>query len=251
MGGRTAWRGDCCNQRAAEGAYRLDQPACRAMNILLVEDDPGIGRFLSRGLSSEGFAVHWLKSGLEAREALKATAFVAAILDVGLPDMEGTDLCASMRREGVLTPVLMLTARDGLEDKLDGFKSGADDYLTKPFAFEELLARLTALMRRRGAEALEVGTLRLDMTARAAFVGSVPLALSRREFDVLSCLARRPGAAVRRETIIDEAWGPDAEVTENAVDVYVGYVRRRLSGYENAPAIESVRSVGFRLLADP
>ena len=118
------------------------------MNILLVEDDPGIGRFVSRGLTAEGFEVHWLRAGREARESLKTNAFAVAILDLGLPDIDGTELCSGIRRDGVETPILMLTARDSLDDKLDGFRCGADDYLTKPFAFEELLARLRALTHR-------------------------------------------------------------------------------------------------------
>lgn len=220
------------------------------MNILLVEDDPGIGRFVSRGLGAEGFVVHWLHSGREVRESLKTNAFAAAILDLGLPDIDGTELCSGIRRDGVETPILMLTARDSLDDKLDGFRCGADDYLTKPFAFEELLARLKALTKRRGTEAGEqiaVGALRLDPGVRAAFVGAAPVPLSRREFDVLACLARNPDAPVSRQTILDEAWGPGADVAENTVDVYVGYLRRQLAAHADAPSIETVRSVGFQL----
>jgi DNA-binding response OmpR family regulator len=225
------------------------------MNILLVEDDPGIGRFVSRGLAAEGFAVHWLQSGREARESLKTNAFAVAILDLGLPDMDGGELCSGVRRDGVETPILMLTARDSLDDKLDGFRCGADDYLTKPFAFEELLARLRVLTRRRGrqsGETLVIGSLSVDLNARAAFVGTAPVPLSRREFDVLACLARNPDAPVSRETILDQAWGPNADVAENTVDVYVGYLRRHFANYRDAPSIETVRSVGFQLTAaDP
>ena len=220
------------------------------MNILLVEDDPGIGRFVSRGLAAEGFEVHWLHKGLEARDSLKTKAFAVAILDLGLPDIDGTELCSGIRRDGVETPILMLTARGSLEDKLDGFRCGADDYLTKPFAFEELLARLRALTRRRpgrSGEALSVGALRLDLDIRAAFIGTAPVLLSRREFDVLVCLARNPDAPVSRETILEQAWGPGTEVAENTVDVYIGYLRRQLANHPSAPAIETVRSVGFQL----
>jgi DNA-binding response OmpR family regulator len=220
------------------------------MNILLVEDDPGIGRFVSRGLAAEGFAVHWLHSGRDARENLKTNAFALAILDLGLPDIDGTELCSGIRRDGVETPILMLTARDSLEDKLDGFRCGADDYLTKPFAFEELLARLKALTRRRGGQSgdiLTAGALRLDLAARAAFVGTAPMSLSRREFAVLACLARKPGAPVSRETILDQAWGPGSDVAGNTVDVYIGYLRRHLANHLEAPSIETVRSVGFQL----
>lgn len=220
------------------------------MNILLVEDDPGIGRFVSRGLSAEGFAVHWLHSGRDVRESLKTNAFAAAILDLGLPDIDGTELCSGIRRDGVGTPILVLTARDSLDDKLDGFRCGADDYLTKPFAFEELLARLKVLTRRRSAETgetLTVDALRLDLGVRAAFVGTAPVPLSRREFDVLACLARNRDAPVSRQAILDQAWGPGTDVAENTVDVYVGYIRRQLASHADAPHIETVRSVGFQL----
>ena len=221
------------------------------MNILLVEDDPGIGRFVSRGLTAEGYVVEWLQAGRRAPERLRARVFAAAILDLGLPDIDGMELCSALRREGIETPVLMLTARDTLEDKLDGFRRGADDYLAKPFAFEELLARLNVLARRgvRLGQALSVGALSLDLGQRSAMVGRAPLALPRREFDVLAALMRRPGVALTRQEILDEAWGPAAEVAENAVDVYVGYLRRRLAKAPGAPAIQSVRGVGFRLAA--
>jgi DNA-binding response OmpR family regulator len=220
------------------------------MNVLLVEDDPGIGRFVSRGLTAEGFAVHWLHAGREARDLLKTNAFAAAILDLGLPDIDGATLCADIRRDGVDTPILMLTARDSLDDKLDGFRCGADDYLTKPFAFEELLARLKVLTHRRikqGSEVLVAGTLKLDRDARSAFIGTAPIALSRREFDVLACLATYPNQPVSRETILDQAWGPGSDVAENTVDVYVGYLRRHFEGLADAPTIETVRGIGFRL----
>ncbi|HEX4097997.1 MAG TPA: response regulator transcription factor [Caulobacteraceae bacterium] len=221
------------------------------MNILLIEDDPGIGRFVSRGLAAEGYAVEWLQRGRGASERLRTNGFAAAILDLGLPDIDGMELCSALRREGVDTPVLMLTARDALEDKLDGFRCGADDYLAKPFAFEELLARLNVLARRgvRQGAGLAVGTLSMDLGRRAATVADKPLALSRREFDVLACLARRPGAVLSRQEILDEAWGPGADVAENTVDVYVGYLRRRLASVSGAPVIESVRGQGFRLTA--
>jgi DNA-binding response OmpR family regulator len=222
------------------------------MNILLVEDDPGIGRFVSRGLSAEGYTVRWLHEGREVGQTLRTSAFAAAILDLGLPDIDGADLCAGIRRDGIKTPILMLTARDSLDDKLDGFRCGADDYLTKPFAFEELLARLKVLTGRSGSQAgasVSIGALKLNLDARAAFVGAAPVPLSRREFDVLACLARRAGAPVSREAILDRAWGPNADVALNTVDVYIGYLRRRLAGCPGAPSIETVRSVGFQLSA--
>jgi DNA-binding response OmpR family regulator len=217
------------------------------MNILLVEDDPGIGRFVSRGLAAEGHVVDWLRRGAEAMPRLKTDAYTCVILDLGLPDVDGLALCRELRVEGIETPVLMLTARDGLDDRLDGFRSGADDYLSKPFAFEELLARLRAVARRGGGVTLKAGALALDLRARTATVGADALELPRREFDVLASLARHAGKVVSREQILDEAWGLERDVALNAVDVYVGYLRRRLGGYADAPTIETVRGAGFRL----
>jgi len=219
------------------------------MNILLVEDDPGIGRFVSRGLAAEGHAVDWLRAGRDVAASLKRDAYAAAILDLGLPDVDGLELCRALREAGVETPILMLTARDSLDDKLDGFRSGADDYLSKPFAFEELLARLNAVARRgdRGV-VLTVGSLRVDARARTAAVGGTALALPRRELDVLISLARRAGEAVSREQILDEAWGEGEDIAANTVDVYVGYLRRRLVAFDGAPTIETVRGLGFRIL---
>lgn len=220
------------------------------MNVLLVEDDPGIGRFVSRGLTAEGYAVEWLHTAREAREALGARPYAAAILDLGLPDGDGLDLCAEMRARGVETPVLMLTARETLADKLDGFSRGADDYLTKPFSFEELLARLKVAAGRGQSlltQIVRAGAMRLDLKARTVELDGAPLDISRREFDVLACLARRMGEPVARGDILDEIWGDEAELSANTVDVYVGYLRRRFSGLPDAPRIETVRGVGFRL----
>jgi DNA-binding response OmpR family regulator len=220
------------------------------MNILLIEDDPGIGRFVSRGLAAEGFSVEWLRRGGEAGARLKTNTFAAAILDLGLPDVDGAELCAALRRDGVETPVLMLTARDTLQERLEGFRSGADDYLCKPFAFEELLARLNAVARRGEARGrvLAIGALRLDLRSREARIGDEDLGLPRQEFEVLRCLAEGQGRAVARQDILDRAWAPSAELNENTVDVYVGYLRRRLAGHAAAPVIETVRGLGFRLV---
>lgn len=222
------------------------------MKILLVEDDPGIGRFASRGLAAEGFEVDWLQTGAEALQALAARPYAAAILDLGLPDMDGLELCRRMRRQGADIPVLMLTARETLADRLDGFRAGADDYLPKPFAFEELLARLIVLARRGEAlreQTVAVGGLRVDLRGRQASCDGQPLALSNREFEVLACMAQRPGEAVTRQEFLDRVWGADADFNQNTVDVYIGYLRRQLAGCDDAPRIETVRGVGFRLVA--
>lgn len=221
------------------------------MKILFVEDDPGIGRVVSRGLAAEGYDVAWRQTASEARAELKAAAFTALVLDLGLPDRDGLELCRELRAEGMETPVLMLTARETLNDKLDGFRAGADDYLSKPFAFEELLARLKVLSRRGealGSQYLAAGALRLDMRGRAARYGDVELSLTSREFDVLACLAGRAGEVLSRQEVLDRVWGDDTQLTENTVDVYVGYLRRQLSDLSGAPRIETVRGVGFKLV---
>ena len=219
------------------------------MSVLLVEDDVGIGRFVARGLAAEGYAVTWRREAKGVCDCLAAGGFDAAILDIGLPDTDGLTLCRAVRAAGVATPIIMLTARNALQDTLEGFESGADDYLAKPFAFDELLARLAAVIRRgtRGAP-VRCGTLVLDPLARTAHVGTQAMALSRREFDLAAALARRPGRAVARATLLADAWGPDAEVGDNALDVYIGYLRRHLAKIADAPHIATVRGVGFQLM---
>lgn len=220
------------------------------MKVLLIEDDPGIGRFVSRGLAAESFDVEWTQSAEDGMRALRGGDFAAVILDLGLPDRDGLELCANMRARGLDAPVLMLTARETLTDRLDGFRAGADDYLAKPFAFEELLARLNVLARRGAAlreQIVSAGRLRLDLKARRAACGDAPLELTEREFEVLACLARRPGQTVARQEFLDTVWGADTDLNQNTVDVYIGYVRRRLEDCPGAPRIETVRGVGFRL----
>lgn len=217
------------------------------MNVLLVEDDPGIGRFVSRGLQAEGFNVEWMRSGRRVAASLASGAYAAAILDLGLPDMDGADLCRDLRAGGIDTPICMLTARATLEDKLQGFRCGADDYVAKPFAFEELLARLGVLIRRsERAGLLSAGALSIDSRARTASIGGERLALRPREFDVLLLLAQKAGQTVTRDELITAAWD-GAEITENAVDVYIGYVRRRLALHAGAPHLDTVRGAGYRL----
>lgn len=227
--------------------------ADRVMNILLVEDDPGIGRFVARGLAARGYRVAWERSGERVVELVLSGAFAAAILDLGLPDGDGLDLCRALRRAQVRLPILMLTARGALQDRLDGFDAGADDYLPKPFAFDELVARLAAIVRR--AEPADGGPLRfgalvLDRLARVAHVGMTTIALSRREFDLLAALTSGGGAIVARETLSRAVWGDQASISDNALDVYVGYVRRRLAEVAGAPIVETVRGRGFRI-AEP
>ncbi|MFC3443668.1 response regulator transcription factor [Sphingobium rhizovicinum] len=229
---------------------RVAQAAGAGLRILLVEDDPGIGRFVHRGLTAEGYAVEWQTLGKRAQARMASGQFHAAILDLGLPDADGADLCREARARGNDLPICMLTARAELEDRLDGFRCGADDYLTKPFSFEELLARLNVMVRRslvQSRDRIVLDGLVIDLRSRSARVEEASLSLSRREFDLLHCLARQAGQVVTRGQILDEVWGQDADVTENAVDVYIGYLRKYLSAHDSAPDLSTVRGVGFVL----
>ncbi len=226
-----------------------DDAAGARVNVLLVEDDPGIGRFVTRGLAGRGYRVAWERDGARTVELLAGGGFAAALLDLGLPDGDGLTLCRSLRSANVRTPVLMLTARGALQDRLDGFDAGADDYLPKPFAFDELVARLAAIIRRAAAPiavAPSFGTLTLQPDARTASVGADILPLSRREYDLLARLVAGGGMIQSRAKLAHAVWG-DAEVSDNALDVYIGYLRRRLSDHRGAPSIATVRGEGFRL----
>lgn len=222
------------------------------MNILLVEDDPGIGRFVTKGLTAEGWNVHWLRQGETALACAGNGDFSAIILDLMLSDCDGYQLARQIREAGISRPIIMLTARDSLEEKLEGFRSGADDYVTKPFAFEELMARIKVLAR-RGTTAqqeklvITLGDLTIDLLAHEVRMGGQTLELTKREYDLLLYLARCGGRAVSRERIMQNAWGATIEVTPNAVDVYVGYIRKKLQAIGPSPAIKTVRGVGFRL----
>jgi two-component system OmpR family response regulator len=216
-----------------------------APRLLLVEDDPHIGGMLQRGLGAEGYAVDWARDLKGAIARARAAPPALVVLDRTLPDGDGADFCGALRRFGVTVPVLMLTARDALEDKLRGFEAGADDYLVKPFEFDELLARLSAL-RRRAPEA--AAPLRLEPESRAIAAGARSAALTRREWPLMACLMAHAGRPVSRAELIAQAWSRPGEVTENNVDVYVGYLRRKLSRIGCAARIETVRGVGFMLV---
>lgn len=213
-----------------------------AARLLLVEDDTGIGRMLERGLSAEGYAVTWARDLRGAADSARAATPDLVVLDRMLPDGDGAAFCAALRRAGTMAPVLMLTARETLEDKLRGFDAGADDYLTKPFEFDELLARLTAL-RRRGTE--RAAALRLEPETRRVFAGPRRVRLTPREWPLMAYLAERPNRPVSREELIASAWGKAGQVTENSVDVYVGYLRRKLAELDSGARIETVRGIGF------
>lgn len=223
------------------------------MKLLVVEDDVRMAGLLRRGLVQEGWAVDIAGDAINARHAVESTPYDAIVCDVGLPgDESGLDWCRWLRREGHWIPVLMLTARTGVDDRILGLDCGADDYLGKPFAFGELAARLRALQRRSETArplALEVGSLRLDPAEHTVRWRHEPVELSPREFALLDYLMRRPGEVVRRTDILDHVWDYSYDGTSNVVDVYVRYVRQRLASVGATELIQTVRGVGYRLVA--
>lgn len=222
------------------------------MNVLLVEDDVGIARFVERGLTLEGMRVQWTATGEEALAYLRSYQYDAIILDLMLPDMDGRNVCKTLRGQGVSTPICMLTAKDSIDEKLSGFDAGADDYLTKPFAFEELLARIKVMQRRSNAnmegEEMNIGPITLNLAAHEARIDGTLLDLTQREFALLEYLMRYAGKTVSRERIIDNAWGPSSDITSNAVDVYVGYLRKKIVSASDEIEIRTVRGIGFKLM---
>lgn len=224
------------------------------MRVLVVEDERKLGELLRRGLGEEGYAADLADRGEEALWMARAVAYDAIVLDLMLPGADGFEICRRLRGIGVWTPVLMLTARDAVEDRVSGLDVGADDYLTKPFAFEELLARIRALMRRVPAErpaVLEVGALRLDPAAHRAWRGDRELDLSAKEFALLELFMRRPGVTLSRTQLLDGAWDIAFESRSNVIDVYVRYLREKIDRPFGCDSIETVRGVGYRLFADP
>jgi two-component system OmpR family response regulator len=220
------------------------------VRVLVVEDEKKLGELLGRGLREEGWAADLADRGEDALWMARAVDYDAIVLDVMLPGVDGLEVCRRLRSEGVWSPVLMLTARDGIEDRVSGLDTGADDYLTKPFSFEELLARLRALTRRAPAErpaVLEVGELRLDPAAHRAWRGSQELDLSAKEFALLELFMRRPGVTLTRTQLLDGAWDIAFESRSNVVDVYVRYLREKIDRPFGCDSIETVRGVGYRL----
>ena len=218
--------------------------------MLVVEDEKKLGELLGRGLREEGYAADVADRGEAALWMAQAVDYDAIVLDVMLPGVDGFDVCRRLRKDGVWTPVLMLTARDAIEDRVSGLDMGADDYLTKPFSFDELLARLRALTRRAPAErpaVLEVGALRLDPAAHRAWRGDRELDLSAKEFALLEVFMRRAGVALTRTQLLDGAWDLAFESRSNVVDVYVRYLRQKIDRPFGTDSIETVRGVGYRL----
>ena len=217
-------------------------------SIVIVEDDDELRTVVARGLREEGFTVDDVASGAQLLERIEQTTPDARVIDVGLPDTDGRDLCQALRARGIEAPVLFLTARDALVDRIAGFDAGGDDYLTKPFAFVELVARLQAVLRRAGGDGvLEAGGLRLDPVNHAASDATGEVALTPTEFRLLARLMSRPGEAVRRRDLIRAGWPHGAIVRENTLDAYVARLRRKLRALDQAPEIATVHGVGYKI----
>lgn len=218
--------------------------------VLILEDDRELGAVLARGLDEEGFSAVLASTGADALEKVSAQEPDALIIDIGLPDSDGRDVCQAMRAQGVAAPVLFLTARDALPDVLSGFNAGGDDYLTKPFAVEELLARLRALVRRGGGARevpMELGPFTLDPTTYEIQCGGMRRSLTPTEFRLLGTLASNFDNVVRRRELVDSAWPSGAIVHENTLDVYLARLRRKLRDVPDSPQITTIQRVGYRL----
>ncbi len=220
------------------------------MKLLLAEDDVMLGSSMVKGLDLAGFQVDWVKSGDEAVDALGRRSYDVVLLDIGLPPPDGLQLLRWMRGEGMQTPVMLVTARDAVPDRVAGLNLGADDYLTKPFDLDEMCARIHALARRqggRGTPHLVLGRLEVRPAEREARLSGAPLSLSQREFDLLVAFARQPGAVLSVEQLEKQLYGWSEEISSNAVEVHLHHLRRKLG----EPWIVNVRGVGYKLVQLP
>ncbi len=216
--------------------------------ILLVEDDRELRAVVARSLQEEGFAVAGASTGAEAMQRIADAPPDALVIDVGLPDADGRDLCQALRAQGVQSPVLFLTARDALTDRLAGFGAGGDDYLTKPFSLAELVARLRAVLNRAGIDgAVQVAGLTLDPSTHEVAHEGRSVSLTPTEFRLLGALAAHPGRAIGRRDLVRAAWPEGAVVHDNTIDVYLARLRRKLRELPGAPVITTVHRVGYRL----
>jgi DNA-binding response OmpR family regulator len=223
------------------------------LRILLVEDDKRISDFVERGLKAEGYAVDVARCGQDAIDIASEGQFQAIILDLGLPDINGREVCERLRKLGLDTPILMLTARDAVQDKVTGLRSGADDYMTKPFAFEELLARIEVLVRRRSGEIkldskeLQLSDLQLNVDTHEVKRGDTVIDLTPKEFALLECFMRMPGKVLSRTRILEQVWGYSADPLTNVVDVYIRQLRRKIDDDFELKLLKTVRGYGYKM----
>jgi DNA-binding response OmpR family regulator len=222
------------------------------MHILVVEDEPRLARLLQRVLTEERHAVDLAHAGNQGLDLALSGGYDLVILDLMLPDIDGIELCRQLRAEGIATPVLMLTARGAIEDRVAGLNAGADDYLVKPFAMAELLARVSALLRRRDrapemAQVLQVGDLTLDLLRREARRAGRVIDLTPKEFALLEYLMRNAGLVLSRTQIIDHVWRYDLDAVSNVVDIYIHYLRDKVDRDFPRPLIKTVRGVGYKV----
>jgi DNA-binding response OmpR family regulator len=223
------------------------------MRLLVVEDNEEVARLLAQRLRASGYETDLLATADEARAAVTTTRYAAVVLDLGLPDADGLSILREIRQREDPTPVLVLTARGGLQDRVSGLRSGADDYLVKPFAFEELIARLEALLRRPGqllGRSLQVANLAFDTESRQSFINDKPQVLSPRETAVLELLMRRKGRAVPKKLVEDQIFGLSGEVASNAIEVYVHRLRKQLYERGAKVQIHTIRGVGYLMSED-
>jgi two-component system OmpR family response regulator len=223
------------------------------MHILVVEDEVKMASLIRRGLVEQGLTADVTSTGEEALVMAGAATYDAIVLDVILPGIDGFATCRRLREDGVWAPVLMLTARGAVEDRVAGLDGGADDYLTKPFSFAELLARLRALIRRGQSERpsiVEVGDMRLDPATRQVWRGETEIPLSAKEFAVLEAFMRRPGHVLSRLQLLEQAWEYDYEHRSNVIEVYVRYLRQKVDKPFGVESIETIRGAGYRMRKD-
>ncbi|MBU1588196.1 MAG: response regulator transcription factor [Actinobacteria bacterium] len=224
------------------------------VKILVVEDDPAMGALVKHGLEEDGYEVTMVPNGIEALMAVAKEDFSAAAIDVMLPEMSGFEICRHLRKQGNGLPVLLLTARDAIEDRVLGLDSGADDYLTKPFAFAEFSARIRALVRRDASatkSTLHIGAVVLDAASVRATANGTTLPLSSKEFALLWTLGARAGEPMSRSEILQEVWGTTQFIDQQVVDQYVSYLRRKLEPLDAGVSIVTVRGVGYRVEVAP
>lgn len=223
----------------------------RPVRLLLVEDEEALAASLEAGLRGEGFEVDVAHTGLDGLWRAREFAYGAIVLDILLPEMNGYKVCRTLRDEGITTPILMLTAKAGLHDEVEALDTGADDFLTKPFAFMVLVARLRALLRRSGPmqpTVIRSGDLRLDPARRECRRGDLVIDLTPREFALLEQLLRGAGQTLTRQALLDAVWGPDYPGSSNVCDVYIRYLRRKLDEPFGTALIQTVRGVGYRIV---